>query len=67
MESLSFPGRLRDRDHAEAPLDATLTFEAEALTIWQNHGFNVVPVDADLLIPNSGAFHCVAKTIDAAP
>jgi agmatine/peptidylarginine deiminase len=43
------------------------TFEAEAVAIWQGFGFNVVSADADLLVPLQGAFHCVAKTIDAAP
>jgi agmatine/peptidylarginine deiminase len=43
------------------------TYEAEALAIWQSFGFNPLPIDADLVVPLQGAFHCVAKTIDAAP
>ena len=31
MEPLTFQGRLRDRDHADAPVDASITFEEDAL------------------------------------
>jgi hypothetical protein len=31
MEPLAFQGRLRDRDHADAPVDASITFEEDAL------------------------------------
>lgn len=41
------------------------TYEAEAIEIWQDEGFSVLPLEADLLAPLSGEFHCVAKTLDA--
>jgi agmatine/peptidylarginine deiminase len=41
------------------------TYEAEAIEIWESFGFNVVPLDADLIAPAEGMFHCVAKTLDA--
>lgn len=43
------------------------TFESEAIGIWQGMGFYVIPIDADLVVPYNGVFHCLAKTIDAAP
>jgi agmatine/peptidylarginine deiminase len=41
------------------------THESEAIATWSSFGFNVIPLDADLIVPSQGAFHCVAKTLDA--
>jgi agmatine/peptidylarginine deiminase len=41
------------------------TYEAEAIATWESFGFNVIPLDADLIAPYQGEFHCVAKTLDA--
>jgi agmatine/peptidylarginine deiminase len=41
------------------------TYEDEAIATWASYGFNVVPLDADLIAPYQGEFHCVAKTLDA--
>lgn len=41
------------------------TYEDQAIATWASYGFNVVPLDADLIAPAQGEFHCVAKTLDA--
>lgn len=41
------------------------TYEAEAISTWESFGFNVIPLEADLIAPYQGEFHCVAKTLDA--
>lgn len=41
------------------------TYEAEAIATWAGFGFNVIPLEADLIAPYQGEFHCVAKTLDA--
>jgi len=42
------------------------SYEDEAIAIWESFGFDVIPLDADLIAPSQGEFHCVAKTLDAA-
>ena len=39
--------------------------EAEALSIWEGLGFEVVPVKADMITPLAGQLHCLTKTIDS--
>ena len=39
--------------------------EAEALSIWEGLGFDVVPVKADMITPLAGQLHCLTKTIDS--
>ena len=41
------------------------THEAEAIRIWEEQGFEVIPLEADIIAPAAGEFHCVTKTIDA--
>lgn len=67
MESLSYPGRLRDRDHAEAPLDATLTFEAEALvaTTASGHVQRIPWLGMRLRRSDAGAIECSSGGITA--
>ena len=37
--------------------------EAEATAVLEAEGVTVVPVDADVIIPSAGAFHCISKTL----
>ena len=37
-------------------------YEKKAIRTWEEIGFKVVPLEADLIAPYGGEFHCVAKT-----
>lgn len=38
--------------------------EAEAIEVWTDLGFDVVPVPSDFVIHGQGATHCIVKTMD---
>jgi len=37
--------------------------ERKAIRIWKEQGFKVEPLEADIIAPYGGEFHCVAKTL----
>lgn len=41
------------------------TYEAEAIQIWEDLGFEVTPVKADAITPAAGQIHCIMKTLDS--
>jgi hypothetical protein len=40
-------------------------YEAEAIQIWEDLGFEVTPVKADAITPLAGQIHCIMKTLDS--
>ena len=41
------------------------SMQAEAIAVFEAHGVDVVPIDADVVISSAGALHCISKTIPA--